>query len=90
MFPEARIVRLERPGYVPPLCADAVPKVAVVWREGAANHLSRAEKRELVAILGGLTATPERVRVPWRPYPPTSAERVSTWMVIVADSPPPE
>ena len=90
MFPEARIVRLERPRYVPPLCADAVPKVAVVWREGAANRLSRAEKRELVAILGGLTATPERVRVPWRPYPPTSAERVSTWMVIVADSPPPE
>ena len=32
MFPEARIVRLERPRYVPPLCADAVPKVAVVWR----------------------------------------------------------
>jgi hypothetical protein len=90
MFPEARIVRLERPRYAPPLRADAGSQVAVVWREGKGSHLSKEVERELSKIVSGLAETPERVRIPWRPYPPTSGERVWEWMVVVANTAPPK
>jgi len=91
MFPEARIVRLERPRYAPPLLrADQSSQVAVVWREVKGSHLSKEVEGELARILDGLAETPKRVRIPWRPYTPISGERVWEWMVVVANSAPPE
>jgi len=48
LFPMARIVRLERPPYAPPLRPDASGKVALVWR-GTAN---RQPPRELAHLAG--------------------------------------
>ena len=41
-FPEARIVRIERPAYAPPIrAADLTAKVAVVWRKGSEKRLPK-------------------------------------------------
>jgi hypothetical protein len=87
LFPAARIVRLERPPYAPPIRpADLSAKVAVVWRAARGKGLPRAAQAELSRIAGAdVTVTPERVSVPWQPYPPGSAERVWEWMVVVAE-----
>ena len=86
MFPLARIVRLERPSYAPPLrTSDVLSKVAVVWRGEAGSRLPQGAKAELAPIAGDLTVTPERVSVPWSPYPPGSAQRVWVWMMVIAD-----
>jgi len=86
MFPTARIVRLERPSYAPPLrAADTSSKVAVVWRKEPENSLPKGAEPEFTQIAGDVAVTPERVSVRWQPYPPTSAERVFVWMIAVAD-----
>jgi hypothetical protein len=86
MFPEARIVSLGRPNYAPSLRAvDLSSKVAVVWRKPDESKLPAEAEPELVRIAGSATVTPERILVPWQPYPPTSAKRVWEWMVVVAD-----
>jgi len=85
-FPEARIVRVERPAYAPPMRpADLTAKVAVVWRKGSDNRLPKEAKSEFAKIAGKLDTTPERVRVAWQPYPPGSAERIWDWVIVVAD-----
>lgn len=85
-FPEARIVRVERPAYAPPMRpADLTAKVAVVWRKGPDNRLPKEATSEFARIAGKFDATPERVRVPWQPYPPGSAERIWDWVILVAD-----
>jgi hypothetical protein len=40
---------------------------------------------ELDRVAGSTTVAPERVTVPWQPYPPGSPERVWQWMIVVAD-----
>jgi hypothetical protein len=86
MFPQARIVCLGRPGYAPPLrAADLSSKVAVVWRKPEQGPLPAEAEPEFAKIAGNAAATPERLSIPWQPYPPTSAERVWEWMVVVAD-----
>jgi hypothetical protein len=86
MFPEARIVCLGRPGYAPPLrAADLSSKVAAVWRKPEQGPLPAEAEPEFAKIAGNATATPERLRIPWQPYPSTSAERAWEWMVVVAD-----
>jgi Dolichyl-phosphate-mannose-protein mannosyltransferase len=91
MFPEARIVRLDRPSYTPPLrAADLSSKVAVVWRKGIESGLPKEAKSELARIAGNVTVTPERVSIPWKPYPAASAERVWEWVIVVADPGPRE
>jgi hypothetical protein len=86
MFPEARIVCLERPGYAPPIrAADLSPKVAVVWRKRREVPLATGADLEFARIAGSAAVTPERVAIPWQPYPSTSAKRVWEWMVVVAD-----
>jgi len=87
-FPDARVVRLERPRYVPPLRSDLPPKVAVVWREGQGTRLSKEAREELARTVESLNATPERIRIPWKPYPPSSAERAWEWMVVAHSAPP--
>ena len=85
-FPEARIVRVERPAYAPPIRAtDLTSKVAVVWRKGSEKRLPKEAKNEFARIAGKVAVTPERVVVPWQPYPPGSAERKWIWEIVVAD-----
>lgn len=85
MFPGARIVRVERPAYAPPLRAtDLTSKVAVIWRKGSESRLPKQAKSEFAKIAGNAAITPERLRVPWQPYPPGSAERIWDWVIVVA------
>jgi hypothetical protein len=91
MFPDARIVRLDRPNYAPPLrAADFTSKVAVVWRKGIESSVPKEVKRELARIAGNATAVPERVNIPWKPYPLTSAEHIWDWVIVVVDPKPKE
>jgi hypothetical protein len=62
-FPEARVVRLDRPRYVPPARPDLPSKVAVVWREGEGKRGSKEVEKELGEIARGLGSSPERVRI---------------------------
>jgi hypothetical protein len=85
-FPKARIVRVERPAYAPPMrAADLTSKVAVVWREGSDKRLPEEAKGEFAKIAGDVAVTPERVPFPWQPYPAGSADRVWDWVIVVAD-----
>jgi hypothetical protein len=87
MFPEARIVCLGPPSYAPPIRpADLSSKAVVIWRKGETQVLPDGAESELARIGGHVAATPERLEIPWQPYPSMSAERVWTWMVVVADS----
>jgi Dolichyl-phosphate-mannose-protein mannosyltransferase len=89
LFPEARIVRIERPAYAPPLRAsDLTSKVAVVWRKGSDKRLPKETESEFNKIAGEVTVAPERVVVPWQPYPPSAAERKWTWEIVVTDPKP--
>ena len=84
-FPEARIVRVERPAYAPLIrAADLTSKVAVVWRKGSEKRLPKDAETKFARIAGKVAVTPERVVVPWQPYPPGSAERW-IWEIVVAD-----
>jgi hypothetical protein len=85
-FPEARIVRTEPPAYAPPIRAnDLTSKVAVVWRKESDRRLPKETLAEFSKIAGSLAVTPERVVVPWQPYPPGAAEREWIWQIVVAD-----
>jgi 4-amino-4-deoxy-L-arabinose transferase-like glycosyltransferase len=85
-FPQVRIVRVERPAYAPPMrAADLASKVAVVWRKGSDRRLPKEAQSEFEKVAGGMAVTPERVRVPWQPFPPGSAGRVWDWVIVVAD-----
>jgi 4-amino-4-deoxy-L-arabinose transferase-like glycosyltransferase len=91
MFPEARIVRLDRPSYAPPIrVADFSSKVAVVWRKGANGRLPKEAENEFARIAGNVAVAPERVSIPWQPYPPSAAERVWEWVIVVANPGPRE
>ena len=86
LFPEARIVRTEPPAYAPPIRAsDLTSKVAVVWRKGSDNRLPKEAASEFAKIAGRVAVTPQRVVVPWQPYPPGAAERTWIWQIAVAD-----
>jgi hypothetical protein len=77
-------VCLGRPGYAPPLrAADLSSKVAVVWRKPEQGSLPAEAEPEFAKIAGNAAATPERLCIPWQPYP--STEQVWEWMVVVAD-----
>jgi hypothetical protein len=85
-FPDARVVRVERPAYAPPLRAgDGTAKVAVVWRHGSGKQVPKEARREFEQIAGSGVGTPQRIAVPWQPFPPGSAERVWEWTILVAD-----
>jgi hypothetical protein len=58
----------------------------VIWRKEETQALPDGAESELAKIGGRVAATPERLEIPWQPYPSTSAERVWTWMVVVVDS----
>ena len=69
-FPEARIVRVERPAYAPPIRAtDLTSKVAVVWRKGSEKRLPKEAKNEFARIAGKVAVTPERVGRPLAALP---------------------
>jgi hypothetical protein len=84
-FPDARIVRLERPRYEPPpRVIKSGDKLAVVWREG--YRLTKEAKSEYNAIVQGLGVTPEPVSAALQNGSGTS-KRQFEWKVIVVDVP---
>jgi 4-amino-4-deoxy-L-arabinose transferase-like glycosyltransferase len=89
-FPDARIVRIERPRYAPPKSSDdRSSKLAVVWREGRESRLPKVDRAELTRIIRSLDVKPEYVVV----EPPQSTDavkRVWKWGFIVTDSGPGE
>jgi len=86
-FPEARVVRLERPRYEPPpRSVKSGDKFAVVWREG--YRLPQEAKDEYAEIMRSLGATPERVLVSLQPSA-KSAGHTFEWLVAVSDRPAP-
>jgi hypothetical protein len=79
MFPEARIVcpaTARRRSFV-----EGCRRVA----KAEQGPLPAKAEPEFAKIAGNAAVTPERLHIPWQPYPSTSAERVWEWMAIVAD-----
>jgi lipopolysaccharide core galacturonosyltransferase RgtB len=90
LFPDARIVRLEWPAYAPPVRPiDHQAKVAVVWRKGPDQSLPQEAEGEFAKLAAAAAVTPERVSIPWQPYPPGSAKRHWDWVIVVSDPEPP-
>ena len=56
-----------------------------MWRKPEQGPLPAEAEPEFAKIAGNAAATPERLRIPWQPYPSTSAKRVWEWIVVVAD-----
>jgi 4-amino-4-deoxy-L-arabinose transferase-like glycosyltransferase len=84
-FPDARIVRIERPRYVPrPKPFDPRSKLAVVWREDRRHRLSKADSDELARIIRSLDVKPEQLLVS-SPQPPAAAKHIWRWGFIVTD-----
>jgi hypothetical protein len=86
LFPEARVVCLRYPAYGPPVRAeDYSANAAVVWNEAEGTGVLKHAKRRLAALGLKDLPEPERIAVPWQPFPSTTAERTWTWMVLVAN-----
>jgi hypothetical protein len=89
-FPDARIVRIERPRYAPPPKPfDHRSKLAVVWRKDREHRLSKADRDELARIIRNLDAKPEQLLV-GSPQPPAAAKHVWRWGFITDDLAPRE
>jgi 4-amino-4-deoxy-L-arabinose transferase-like glycosyltransferase len=83
-FPEARIVRLERPRYEPPpRAAKSGDKLAVVWREG--YRLTKEAVSEYNSIVRNIGVAPEPVNVALQNGSRT--KRQFEWRVVVVDAP---
>lgn len=83
-FPNARIVCLDRPNYGPPMrAADARSEALVIWRPEQGEHMPKAAQGELDRLKARPKGAPERIVVPWQPYPPTSKPRDWAWMIQI-------
>src|SRR5690349_4278939 len=86
-FPKARVVCLDRPNYGPPARpADYASEAIVLWRPGQGEKLPEAAEGELERLKANANGAPERVLVPWKPYPGTGPARDWAWMLLVAQS----
>jgi len=85
-FPKARIVCLDRPNYGPPArAADYRSETVVLWRPEQGEKLPKAAEGELERLKESPKGTPERVLVPWKPYPGKGQARNWAWMLLVAN-----
>ena len=87
LFPEARIVRT---GALRPMRRRSARTTSPRrWRWSGAKARTigcpRRPTSEFAKIAGNVAVTPERVVVPWQPYPPGAAERQWIWEIAVAD-----
>lgn len=84
-FPKARIVCLDRPNYGPPArAADYQSEAVVIWRPEQGEKLPKAAESELERLKANLKGSPEKILVPWKPYPGAGAARNWAWMLLVA------
>ena len=60
----------------------------MVWRKQDGGKVPKDAERALAKIAGDVAVTPERLRIPWQPYPSTADERIWEWTVVVADPAP--
>ena len=85
-FPKARIVCLDRPNYGPPArAADYQSEAVVLWRPEQGEKLPKAVESELDRLKASPKGSPEKILVPWKPYPGTGAARNWAWMLLVAN-----
>jgi Dolichyl-phosphate-mannose-protein mannosyltransferase len=85
LFPDARIVSLERPSYAPPIrSADLTSEAVVIWRKGGAEEVPEGAQSELARIRARVGAPPQQIEISWQPYPRKAAERTWSWVVAVA------
>ena len=61
--------------------ARSSPRAAPGAR-GRRDRLPKGADAEFTRIAGTVTPAPERVSVPWQPYPATSAERHFEWTIV--------
>jgi 4-amino-4-deoxy-L-arabinose transferase-like glycosyltransferase len=84
-FPDARIVCLDRPNYGPPARdADYQSETVVLWRPEQGDDMPKAAQSDLERLRASPKGAPERVLVPWTPYPRTGLARDWAWMLQVA------
>lgn len=84
-FPNARIVCLETPRYAPPFRDRAEGQVAVVLKSSSRPRYLHDAVRQAEEFSAEISNRPEMVTMPWRPWPPSAAERSWSWSVLVAD-----
>jgi hypothetical protein len=85
-FPRARIVCLDRLNYGPPArAADYDSEAIVLWRPEQGDEMPKAAASELERLKASAKGAPERLQVPWKPYPGTGAARNWAWMLLVAN-----
>jgi hypothetical protein len=85
-FPKARIVCLDRPNYGPPIRpVDGRSEAVVLWRPEQGDKMPKMAEAELERLKASPKGPPERVQVPWKPYPGTGPERRWDWMLLRAD-----
>jgi hypothetical protein len=85
-FPKARIVCFDRPNYGPPARpTDYRSETVVVWRPEQGKEMPKAAEDELERLKAKAEGSPEKVLVPWMPYPGTGNLRDWAWMLLVAE-----
>jgi hypothetical protein len=84
-FPKARIVCFDRPNYGPPARpTDFKSEAVVLWRPEQGKEMPKAAEAELERLKASTEGSPEKVLVPWKPYPGTGQARDWAWMLLVA------
>ena len=64
--------------------ADYASEAVVLWRPEQGEKLPEAAEGELERLKASANGAPERVLVPWKPYPGTGPARDWAWMLLVA------
>jgi hypothetical protein len=83
-FPEARIVCYDRPNYGPPPRAiDYTSEAVVLWRPEQGDEMPKEANDELERLKARADGSPERVDVPWTPYPGTGTAQTWSWMLLM-------
>ncbi len=81
-FPEARIVCFDSPNYGPPMrAADARSEAVVIWRPEQGTKVPKVARGEIDRLKASPDGAPERITVPWQPYPRTSKPKTWDWMI---------
>jgi hypothetical protein len=81
-FPDARIVCFDSPNYGPPMREeDAHSEAVVIWRPEQGERMPKPAQGEIDRLKASPKGAPERIKVPWQPYPPTTKPRDWTWMI---------
>jgi hypothetical protein len=84
-FPKARIVCFDRPNYGPPVRpTDYRSETIVLWRPEQGKQMPKLARDELEVLKAKADGSPEKVLVPWKPFPGNGKARDWAWMLLVA------